>query len=335
MKYIVLDLEWNQPSWRGATIEDPVHLVGEIVQIGAVKMNRHFRIRKELRLTVTPQYYRRMHKKVARITGLSTADVKKGLPFPEAVRRLRRFCGKNFVFLTWGPDDLPMLYDNLKLFGLDEDWVPDFYDLQVLFADQIAHERRQFSLETAMEMLGEAQFRAHDALCDAHSTALICRHLDMKEGLRTYAMRAGDITTRPLEDTLLPQRFPERAEALAELADAPFCCPVCGDYLSPEAAIGQNPHKYLSLAHCSCKRDYLIRWKLFRETSGDVRVRREIYAINEALQYFYEEKRLSWLERCRKERERDRAKRKRRKYRNAAEPSAAAKTKSNEERQPS
>jgi len=46
MEYIVLDLEWNQPYDASMAIKEPVHLSGEIIQIGAVKiLNEWIRLR--------------------------------------------------------------------------------------------------------------------------------------------------------------------------------------------------------------------------------------------------------------------------------------------------
>ena len=240
MNYIVLDLEWNQPRCAREMVESPVHLVGEIVQIGAVRLNRKFSIKDELRLTVNPKYYRKMHRKVAKITGLDSEDLKKGVSFPEAYRILADFCGKDFVFLTWGPDDLPMLRDNMNLFSLDEEWLPKWYDLQVLFSHQILGRSCQMALEDAIEMLGEEPFQAHDALCDAKSTALICRHLDMKNGLEAYPRQAGDITVNPLDSKELSLHFLNRGDALSELGSTLLPCPACEEYLLPEPLVPRS-----------------------------------------------------------------------------------------------
>ena len=42
MSYIVLDLEWNQAMSSNASVFNrlPIHLSGEIIQIGAVKLGR-------------------------------------------------------------------------------------------------------------------------------------------------------------------------------------------------------------------------------------------------------------------------------------------------------
>ena len=56
MNYIVLDLEWNQPRYYRETVENPVHLSGEIIQIGAVKLGRNFKIKKEYKVKKASQY---------------------------------------------------------------------------------------------------------------------------------------------------------------------------------------------------------------------------------------------------------------------------------------
>lgn len=35
--YIIFDVEWNRSADERSTVQDPVHLHGEIVEIGAVK----------------------------------------------------------------------------------------------------------------------------------------------------------------------------------------------------------------------------------------------------------------------------------------------------------
>ncbi|MBR2615713.1 MAG: exonuclease domain-containing protein [Clostridia bacterium] len=325
MNYVVLDLEWNQPRWAGETVEKPVHLVGEIVQIGAVLMDKRFSIKKELRLTCSPKFYRKMHRKVARITGLDNETVKKGIPFPEAFRQLVKFCGRDFVFLTWGPDDIPMLRDNLILFSLDEDWIPPSYDLQVLFSHQKTGAVRQFALEDAIEMLGEEPFQAHDALCDAKSTALICRHLDMKKGLEEYAALAGDITVYPIETGEVPVHFANRGEALRELESTTFPCPECEEYLLPEGLIPQNANKYLAVAECPEEKKYLVRFRLYRTVGDRIGATREVFAWDENLALFYEQKKERQEKLRAAERQKEKRKRARRREKREAEKALAAK----------
>ena len=57
MNFIVFDLEWNQPASWDAAIHDPIYLSGEIIEIGAVKLNEEFQTVDELRLFVIPQHH--------------------------------------------------------------------------------------------------------------------------------------------------------------------------------------------------------------------------------------------------------------------------------------
>lgn len=302
MNYIVLDLEWNQSRHPRETVEKPLHLSGEIIQIGAVRLNEKFVIKKELRLAVMPQYYKKVHRKVAQITGVTEADLKRGLPFPKALKKLQKFCGKDVVFLTWGPDDIPMLRDNMILHGISTDDLPRTYDLQVIFADQIAKEKRQFSLSLAMEMLGEKEFVAHDALNDAHSTALVCRHLNMEKGLADYPTLCEEISSYPVDSQALSVNFLSKGEAMKELSYSPFSSPDGNHYLTTGELIPQNPSKYLSLATDEDGGRYLVRFRFFKSRSGKIRAVRELYELNEDLIRFYEGKKEKYIHRPRRRR---------------------------------
>ena len=65
---IVLDLEWNQPFSMRSMITTPVRLHGEIIQIGAVKLNEQLEIVDTFKVMVKPKYYPYMHRKISRLT---------------------------------------------------------------------------------------------------------------------------------------------------------------------------------------------------------------------------------------------------------------------------
>ena len=127
MRYIVMDLEWNQFMSPKEAVRKPLLLHGEIIQIGAVKLDESFGIVDRIRIMVRPRYYLRMHWKVSKLTGISTRELRQGMPFPEAAARFREWCGPEFTFLTWGTNDTEILLENLELHGLDRSWVPQTY----------------------------------------------------------------------------------------------------------------------------------------------------------------------------------------------------------------
>ena len=194
MNLIILDFEWNQPYDSKHALKQPIYLHGEIVQIGAVKFDENHHILDTFKILVTPKYYPKMLKKISKLTGIKNSDLQYGFPFPVAFKHFKNWCGPDFAFLTWGPDDIGILRENMLLHRLDTGWIPKAYDLQVIFDDQIAGKNRQTSLTDAVQMVGENALEAHDALNDARNTARVCLHLDINRGLSEYKERgwSGD-----------------------------------------------------------------------------------------------------------------------------------------------
>lgn len=183
MEYIVLDLEWNQPVSKWRTITSPVRLSGEIIQIGAVKVNEKLDILDTFDVKVKPAYYTKMNRRVSDLTGIRAEDLQDGISFPEAAARFQTWCG-GCPFVTWGPDDIRMLEDNLLMHGMDLDWLPPAYDAQEIFDDQVTMEGRQYALNYAMFHFGVKPLAAHDALNDTINTVNVLRNLSFLRGIQ-------------------------------------------------------------------------------------------------------------------------------------------------------
>ena len=80
MNYIVMDLEWNQAMRSDSAVFNklPIHLRGEIIEIGAVKLNPDMTPGEEFTIDVRPQFFRRIHYKVKKITGFDKERLAKG-----------------------------------------------------------------------------------------------------------------------------------------------------------------------------------------------------------------------------------------------------------------
>ncbi len=63
MHYVVMDLEWNQAMSSKSSVFNklPIHLRGEIIEIGAVKLNEDMTPGEEFKIDVKPVYFKRMH----------------------------------------------------------------------------------------------------------------------------------------------------------------------------------------------------------------------------------------------------------------------------------
>ena len=86
MEYIVLDLEWNQSNTGK---EDAVEkLPFEIIEIGAIKLNKERVMVSEFNELIKPQVYHEMHKITSKLIHIQMQELERGRPFPE----VWRFC---------------------------------------------------------------------------------------------------------------------------------------------------------------------------------------------------------------------------------------------------
>ena len=297
MDYIVLDMEWNQP-WPGSPSSKkvlPVQIRGEIIQIGAVRLTDG-QVADEFQVMIRPKYYRRLNRRVSKLTGIKESRLNaEGIPFPEAMEQFRAWCGEGVVFLTWGFDDIGILRENLKLFGLEDGWTQRWYNAQMIFNAQTDGSNSQKALKTAMEIFGiEASRPAHDALGDAYHTALICARLNLEQGAKEYqqalknhengfhgAELPGCISRKVFHD------YADKHAALAAMTGPENKCPTCGRQMLGSRWFAQPGHRYMDLATCPEHGKFLIRVRLSEQNDGTVRVSRLTYeATSEAAEAY-------------------------------------------------
>ena len=298
MNYIILDMEWNQP-WPGSPSSRkvlPVQIRGEIIQIGAVRVTEDQLVADEFQVMIKPKYYRRLNRRVSKLTGIKESRLKEeGIPFPEAMEQFQRWCGSDVIFLTWGFDDITILRENLRLFGLAEDWTDRWFNAQMIFNAQTDGSNAQKALKTAMEIFNiEATRPAHDALGDAYHTALICARLDLKRGTQEYADALkshengfhgaelpGCISRKVFHD------YADKHAALSAMTGEENKCPTCGRQMLGSRWFAQPGHRYMDLATCPDHGKFLIRVRLSDQPDGTVRVSRLTYeATSEAAEAY-------------------------------------------------
>ena len=298
MNYIVLDMEWNQP-WPGSPSSKkvlPVAIRGEIIQIGAVRVTEDQQVADEFQVLIKSKYYRRLNRRVSKLTGIKESQLREeGIPFPEAMDRFRSWCGEDIIILTWGFDDITILRENLRLYGLDEAWTSRWYNAQMIFNAQTDGSNAQKALKTAMEIFGiEATRPAHDALGDAYHTALICARLDLKRGAEEYgeALKSHENGFHGAEipgciDRKVFHDLADKNAALSAMAGSENKCPVCGRQMLGSRWFAQPGHRYMDLATCAEHGKFLIRVRLSDQPDGTVRVSRLTYeATSEAAEAY-------------------------------------------------
>ena len=308
MNFVVLDLEWNQAMSSKSEVFNrlPIHLRGEIIEIGAVKLNPDLSLGEEFTIDVRPVYFRRMHYKVKKITGFDKDRLSHGVGFPEAMARLREWCGDGVTFLTWGWDDQGIFEQNIIIHDLDWDWIAGWVNLQMIYNLQTGGDKNQKSLASAMEHFGIEQTRvAHDALGDAYNTALVTTHLDMEEGMRLYP-EAEAILAQRMPNYKPPQEpefgqealvhdsspsYESKAEAFADAKIHGLSCPVCGVEQAGIRWISQSDGRYMNLFTCPEHGEFLSRIRLKKDPGSEFWVAsRLVYEANEETETFYRNK---------------------------------------------
>ena len=298
MDYIVLDMEWNQP-WPGSPSAKkvlPVQIRGEILQIGAVRVTEDQQVADEFQVLIKPKYYKRLNRRVSKLTGIKEADLRdRGVAMEKAIEDFRSWCGNDVIFLTWGFDDITILRENLQLYGLEDSWVNRWYNAQMIFNAQTDGSNAQKALKTAMEIFEiEPSRPAHDALGDAYHTALICARLDLKKGTREYeealkshvngfhgAELPGCISRKVFYD------YADKKAALTAMSGKENICPTCGKHMEGTRWFSQPGKRYMDLATCPDCGKFLIRVRLSEQPDGTIRVSRLTYeATSEAAEAY-------------------------------------------------
>ncbi len=296
MYYISLDLEWNQAyAQKALAVQKKLcaRLRGEVIQIGAVKLNQHMVPCGSYQIIIKPKYFKKLHRHVSELTGITQQQMDMGTPLTEAAERFRAFCGKDFAFLTWGPDDIPMLKENFHVNDIPSEWLNRTYDLQTIFNQQTDGLHKQRSLEYAMEYFGIPQnLPAHDALNDAYFTALVAAKLDVPAGIRAIDEQR-DIS---LSETVLgdADAGDDGFVTVNELLDDPAVkeplCPYCK---KPMIRTGKLLHskgqKYSVLFHCKADGDTMMVLRLHRNFNETWRARLQLEKPTEPMLEKYRE----------------------------------------------
>lgn len=181
--YIVMDLELNHSNNRFVSERNGIRLSGEIVEIGAVKLDSGLRETDRYCRFVKPAAYAKMNGDVRELTEITTDMIQNGLPFPEAIREFLDWCGEDAAFVTWSENDINMIEDNMLYHGLSIEGLPGCFDIQPMFGDLIMDEDRSYALTYALWKLDIKPEPSHDALNDALNTAEVMRVLCADGGM--------------------------------------------------------------------------------------------------------------------------------------------------------
>lgn len=169
MSLVILDLEWNT-----AFCKELGKYVNEIVEFGAVKLDKRLNVIDTFSTFVKPTVANCIHPCVQKILNIDFSELlsAKGT-FPYVLDEFAEFLGDD-TLLTWSNTDLHTLIDNCELHFLDANlpFMKSFCDLQKYceYSLGVSSQNRMLGLSSCAQVLGfvEGENQSHRALDDAY-----------------------------------------------------------------------------------------------------------------------------------------------------------------------
>ncbi len=179
----VIDLEFNQAfDFGDGNAEPNPDCRFEIIQIGAVKIDKDFKLSDKFNIYIKPTLYPRIHPYVEKITGFKNEDFTYAPRFTEAYGKFRAFLGDDTVLGTWGYSDIKALYRNVTFNNIVKPPVIiEYVDIQKIATKYLKFSKGgTIGLKNAVEALEiktdeDKQF--HNALGDAYYTAKVLERI--------------------------------------------------------------------------------------------------------------------------------------------------------------
>ena len=261
MNYIVFDLEWNQCP-NGKQYSHP-QMPFEIIEIGAVRLDDDFQIVDTFHRLIRPQVYHWIHNSIRDVIHVNYRDLQKGVPFPEAVRDFLDWCDYEYLFCTWGTQDVMELQRNMDYYNLLH-LLPSpviYSNVQALYGLQFEGAETCRSLEHAADHLQIEKDQAfHRAMNDAMFTARILAHIPFE---MIYTHPTLDVYQHPKSkkdeihldfpgfSKYLSREFVSRERAMKDREVSSTRCPACGKNARRTVRwFTPNSRMYYSVSRC-------------------------------------------------------------------------------------
>lgn len=261
MDYVVLDLEWNQAS--DSQDARSRLLTFEIIEIGAVKLNSRMEVTDTFHELICPQVYDEMHSVTERLIGIHMEELRGKRCFTEVAGDFLKWCGTDFMFGTWGSQDLTELQRNMRFFGMEPLGTGPvrFYDIQKLFSIAYEDQKSRRSLEYAVDFLNiEKDGAFHRAISDAWYTARVLQLIKDPAALQRFSYDTFVLPKSHRDEIhvvfdnyakYISRPFADKEELMADREVISTRCYLCHKNLRRKVRwFTPNGRHYYSLSYC-------------------------------------------------------------------------------------
>lgn len=260
MNYIVFDLEWNQ-CCGGRDNENP-RMPFEIIEIGAVKLDKKFNIVDTYSSIIKPKIYKKLQTHIRALLNYDEKTLKKGRPFDMVCREFIKWCGEDYIFCTWGSMDLSYLQNNMDYYYMKHLESPlKFYNIQQIYADIREENNAIVKLEKAVNNLKiDIDRPFHSAVNDAYYTGMVLKTIHPKDLEDRYSY---DVYNNPKEkeDEIISyhknymehisREFDGKKEAMTDKELLTVRCYKCGKKAAKKIRwFANTPNSYVCVGKC-------------------------------------------------------------------------------------
>lgn len=213
----------------------------EIIQIGAVMLDRKYRIIDEFSSYVKPEYGK-IDDFIEGLTGITQAQVNNAPKLRAVLMSFAEWIGeRNVVVLSWSDSDYQQLQMEMRVKKIKhhkiEDLLDEWVDFQRSF-DKMLGLKNQFALEDAMHIGRiEVMGRSHDGLCDAYNTARLFMKVQRQSA---FQMELVPISTYAEQESHL-------SFSLGELFTPELLAQIASDVETEEPVMEESSNKEWSI----------------------------------------------------------------------------------------
>ena len=274
MGYIIIDLEFNnlknitnyyKDFYEEYGKFDSVNLENEIIEIGAVKVDKYMKPISELKIYIKPTVFPVINPIVTEITKIDQNILnEEGVSFEEAINKLKDMFEEGDVLCSWAKDDVVELIINANHYNYNDlSWLNEYLDIQEYVTKMLAH-KKALGLKAALDefKIKVDETKLHDALNDSIYTVEVFRRVYNSRVIKNYLV--NDIYNMPalhvsnLEDIKIDE------EKLM------LKCPKCGKKVELETPIKLLKWRFAAVGICpKCNSNVLCEVLVKKTLKGE------------------------------------------------------------------
>lgn len=273
LDYVVIDLEFNNlreitefyPDFyeKNSELKD-VKCPNEIIEIGAIKLDRAMREVGRFKTYIRPSIYKLLNPRVSEITGITEEQLEKGVNFIDALKNLGEFVGEDSIICSWAKDDIAELIRNADYYNCNSiEWLNGYIDLQE-YCTKILVEKKSISLINALNKLRirVKEEELHDALNDAFYTSEVFKRIFNDRAVKSFIVR--DIVHMPSIMIRELDNFKLEEEKVK------LSCPKCGSIIDLQYPLKLFKWRFIGIGSClHCKSKILQKIVVKQSLAGD------------------------------------------------------------------